>query len=66
VKVKRKKVEGMHMAKSDAEEEQDKSKRIFDPESIGAMKSDFREYLEYCNVDLIGDVEANTFYRIME
>jgi len=66
MKMKRKKVEGMDMTESDAEEEQDKSKRIFDPETVPAMKTEFREYMEYCNVDLIGDVEANTFYRIME
>lgn len=60
VKVRRKKVEGMDMADSDAEEEQDKSKRVFDPESVPAMKNDFKEYQEMCMVDLIGDVEANT------
>lgn len=41
--MKRKKVEGMDMNESDAEEEQDKSKRIFDPETVPAMKSEFRE-----------------------
>lgn len=54
------------MADSDAEEEQDKSKRVFDPESVPAMKNDFKEQQEMCMVDLIGDVEANTSYRIME
>lgn len=43
VKVRRKKIEGMDMADSDAEEEQDKSKRVFDPESVPAMKNDFKE-----------------------